>query len=93
MYKSLHFKNRGIIIENYHNDFLLLKSDSKTDLIKLGQAIFEAKPEFVEEVITTEVEICLKLNALFQEHKLEFINQLNLEKNTARQTYFLPVFF
>jgi hypothetical protein len=80
-------------IDNYNNDFLILKSANTLTLRTLGKAIFQAQFDFVEEVIVTEVEICLKLNNRFDETKMEWFKTLGQKEMQPPKTYPLPVYF
>lgn len=80
-------------IKNFYNDFLILKSENQAYLAAVGKAIFDKKLDFVDEVIVTEVEICLKLNQNFQESKIELLQNLELGKKSERRNYQLPVYF
>lgn len=93
MSKSPQWSDNQLDIKNFNNDFLILKSKSKAFLAKMGRAIFQKKYDFVDEVIVTEVEICLKLNALFDPSKMEHFKNLNLEASTKQDFYKLPIYF
>jgi KipI family sensor histidine kinase inhibitor len=91
--KILPLVNSGLDIKNFNNDFLILKSENQTYLAEVGRAIFAKKLDFVEEVIVTEVEICLKLNQNFQESKIEFLQNFELGEKLKKVIYKLPVYF
>ncbi|MEM0994985.1 MAG: carboxyltransferase domain-containing protein [Bacteroidota bacterium] len=93
MSKYLQWGDIKLYVENYNNDFLLLKGTADADLAGIGRAIFQRKFDFVEEVIVTEVEICLKLNGLFQEAKIGLLSLVEIESNTTTQTWTLPIHF
>ncbi len=80
-------------IKNFHHDFLILKSEDHTYLAELGKAIFNQKLDFVDEVIITEVEICLKLNQNFAESKIELLQKMVLGQKSKKTIYKLPVYF
>ncbi|MFK8009853.1 MAG: carboxyltransferase domain-containing protein [Saprospiraceae bacterium] len=80
-------------IKNYNNDFLILKSKNQTYLTELGKSIFNKKLDFVEEVIVTPIEICIKLNHNFEESKIEFLQKIDQKEITKSITYRLPVYF
>ena len=63
--------------------FVLLrdKAESNRELTAVGRAIFEQAFTFVDEVIATEVEICLAVNRQFEPESLREVEQLQLEKN------------
>ncbi len=93
MSRSLQLFDSTIEIDNYNNDFLILKSADRSVIRKIGKAIFYKKFPFVEEVIVTEVEICLKLNQYFDTSKIEEIAKIESGENAKVKTYILPVFF
>jgi len=93
MSKSLQWSDNQLDINNFNGDFLILKSKSKAFLAKVGRAIFQKKYDFIDEVIVTEVEICLKLNALFDTPKMENFKNLNFEESTKQDFYKLPIYF
>ena len=80
-------------IKNYNNDFLILKSKDQTYLAKIGKSIFSKKLDFVEEVIVTPSEVCLKLNNNFEESKMEFLHQLEQNEIAQSKIYQLPIYF
>jgi len=80
-------------IKNYYNDFLILKSKDQTYLAEIGKSIFNKKLDFVEEVIVTPIEICLKLNDNFEESKIEILQKLERLEVTKSNIYQLPVYF
>ena len=89
----LHLFDQEIQVENYHDDFLLLKSTDGRSLTRIGRALFARNFDFIEEVIVTETEICLRPNEGFSEEKLAALAELTEAKSTERQTYTLPVWF
>jgi len=93
MFESQLFPDSSLEVINYNNDFLLLKSTIGAPLQTLGRALLEKQLAFVEEVIVTEVEICLKLNNSFHPSKLEVLNLLNLEESNPVAVYRFPVYF
>ncbi len=93
MSKLLRLGDITLEIKNFNNDFLLLRTTEREKLGALGKAIFENNYDFVEEVIVTEVEICLKLKASFQEKKLETFDNLFLRESMEIRTFNLPVYF
>ncbi len=65
-----------LVCRNFHDEFLLLRRQHATSsdiqitqrvasLPALGQRIYDLQLAFVDEVIATEVEICLRLNPRF----------------------------
>lgn len=63
----------------------------------VGQLLLESKLPFVDEVIATEVEICLKLNDRFQANSLATLQELSLSEQVTSQNadrpLRLPVWF
>lgn len=80
-------------ISNFNNDFLLIRSKSVSDLAHLGRTIFESEFDFVEEVITTEYEICIQVNANFYPAKLDLIKNSVLQEKPPAGSFQIPVFF
>jgi len=93
MFESQLFPNTNLEVFNFNNDFLLLKSTNGTALQTLGKALLEKQLDFVEEVIVTEVEICLKLNGKFHPSKLAILHSLDLEESSQAVSYRFPVYF
>ncbi len=93
MLEWLQYNEYQVSISNFNNDFLLLRSDSSKCLRALGKAIFKARFHFVEEVIVTEAEICVKLNPLFKGEHIALFQQLETEEGHTPKTHQLPVFF
>lgn len=85
--------NPTLIIKNFNNDFLILKSENQSYLAEIGKSIFERKLDFVDEVIVTEVEICLKLNQNFRESKLKLLQKFKLGEESKKNSYQLPIYF
>lgn len=80
-------------IDNYNNDFLLLRTGEQATIKKIGKAIYQQQFDFVDEVIVTEVEVCLKLNTHFKKQKLEALKTISLPDRSEAITYRLPVYF
>ena len=78
-------------IKNYNNDFLIIKAAD--NLQQIGKAIFESKFHFVQEVIVTEKEICVQLNAQFKKEQIDSFYNLELPQQSTSKTYELPVYF
>ena len=94
--KSLRLNNTEIKVTNYHDDFLLLTATDGKPLTQIGHAIFEQKPDFADEVIVTETEICLKLNQNFHSEKLRQLGNILSKTQTAfsaPQIHTIPVYF
>ncbi len=80
-------------IKNFNNDFLILKSENQSYLAEIGKSIFDKNLDFVDQVIVTEVEICLKLNQNFHESKIKLLQDFELEKKSKKTSYKLPIYF
>lgn len=91
--RSLHLHNSDFQVQNFNNDFLLIRATQEGTLAALGKLIYERKFDFIDEVIVTEREICLKLNALFDNQKMELLSTLQPAKQQASNTYRLPIYF
>lgn len=80
-------------IKNFDKDFLLINAKGSSDLRFLGKAIFSRQFDFVEEVIVTESEICLKLNEHYVSDSDEMIKKILVPKKNDKKHYKLPVYF
>lgn len=80
-------------IENYNNDFLIVKSVDRGLLSNAGRSIFESQFDFADEVIVTEEEVCIKLNNRFDESKLIELNNFGTTGKVVNRAYKLPVYF
>lgn len=92
---QLQLNNTTLEVKNFNNDFLLLRerNSSNKSLAQIGKAIYKRNFEFVEEVIVTEIEICLKLNQHFTPSNLESLRNLQLEEMQYFQSYLIPIYF
>lgn len=91
--RSLHLHNLDFQIQNFNDDFLLIWSSEEGALAMLGKLLFEKKFDFIEEVIVTEREVCLKLNAHFDDQKTDLFSTLQPANQQATNTYRLPIYF
>jgi len=60
----------GLYVSNFYDEFLLLRRQDDagaTPLPTLGQRLFNQRFDFVDDVIATEAEICIRLNPHFVE--------------------------
>lgn len=89
----LQIEESRVKITNYNDDFLLINAEEEWILPRLAKAIYEKQFKFIEEVIGTEVEICLKLNKHFRSYKIAELNQVQLKEVDASTTFKLPVYF
>lgn len=79
-----------------YGDFVLLRRtiDGQNSLASFGRSIFEQDLSFVEEVIATEIEICLKLNCDFDADCQRELEQIEvIAGNTKHQSIELPILF
>ncbi len=90
---SLRLFNTDLQVENYNDDFLLLKAKDRDRLIQIGNAIYQQEFNFIDEVIVTEVEVCLKLNKHFEDSSLTDLEQIKISEEALARTFRLPVFF
>ncbi|QEG22584.1 carboxyltransferase domain-containing protein [Mariniblastus fucicola] len=78
-------------------DFLLLRlADGMASSIStIGRVIFESKLDFVDEVIVTEVEICLAVNESFSRERLRELELLDFSSAETAETvtHELPIHF
>ncbi len=81
-----------IRIDNFNDDFLLLQAE-RGNIQQIGKAIFEAKFAFIDEVIVSEIEICLQLNKAYKPYLLSQLADVELDTSSKAKTFQLPVFF
>ena len=62
-------------------------------MAELGKSIFQKGFSFIDEVIVTEVEICLKLNQNFNPSQTDLLFSDKSESITTSQTFKLPIYF
>lgn len=91
--RSLHLHNSEFKVQNFNNDFLLIHATEEGTLSTLGKLIYEKKFNFIDEVIVTEREICLKLNAFFDDSKTDLFTSLQPTSHQPTKTYRLPIYF
>lgn len=89
----LQIDNNTIEIQNYNNDFILLKSVDNINLPLLAKAIYNSKLHFIKEVIATEVEILLQLNDKYKEGMESQLTQLSFLDNQESRNINLPIYF
>jgi len=88
----LHFHDTQLRVQNYQNQFLLIQSEDLEILPAFGKAVFSAQFNFIEEVIVSEVEICLKLASHFKPFDLRKLLSLEQVEATQTTTYRLPIY-
>lgn len=94
--------NQKISIRNYNNIFLILKTEDSENsdmLSEIGSSIYQGQFDFIEEVIISEVEICLQLNTHYKPNKLfqlisSIISKVNSKPEVLNQRIIvLPILF
>ena len=93
MSQYLEVDDTTIKIDNFGKEFLLITAEDSTKIPQIGSAIFRRKFNFVDEVIVTEVEICLKVNDSFSPYKMAELNLLDYGEVLTTKSYDLPVYF
>jgi len=91
--KYLHIDNITLEIHNFNDDFILLKNESNDSLPLIGQAIFDSKFDFVDEVIATHVEIYIKLKSQITDEILNSLSQIKWKKSEESKVITLPIYF
>ena len=93
MSTSIKLCNRTFTLTLFGSDFILLRCDDNKSVFPIGEAIYEQHFSFLEEVIATESEICLKLNAGFKETDLNAMKTIKLSQITQGKMHTVPVWF
>jgi len=93
MSSFLFLNNIKLDIVNFNNDFVLLKSKQPANLSLIGETILNNNFDFIDEVIATEQEICLKTNKNFIFSKLAQFNQLIFKSDHQKRTIKIPIYF
>ncbi len=93
--KSLLLNDILFQIDNYDNEFLIIKSDAENNNFNaiIGEHILKEKYEFIDEVIATNTEILLKLNTKFTDQSLQLLDNKRWELKYQSQLHTLPVCF
>lgn len=91
--RSFHLNNSAFDVQNFNDDFLLIRATEEGTLAALGKLIFEKKFDFIDEVIVTEREVCLKLNGRFDESQMDLFSTLRPSNQPTTHTYRLPIYF
>ena len=83
----LHLEIGSLQINDYVGEFALLRAapGSEFDLPRLGKAILDQRLPFIEEVIATEVEICLKWNQHYYPGALSALSEIDFTANNQRE--------
>ena len=100
MCQLLHLEGCTLQATNHADEFILLRAAGaeQIDLPALGQSILLHEFPFVEEVIATEIEICLKLNSSYRSESLVALQQINFPpqddaSSNASEAYQAPIYF
>jgi len=94
MYSSLQINGILLDVISYADTFVLLRPTRKgQSLYPISQAIYDANFPYIDEVIGSEVEICLKLNNSFKQEQLRELEQLNCLVASKNSSYKLPIYF
>lgn len=92
----------GLYVCNFYDEFLLLRRQDDagtTPLPALGQRLLNQQFDFVEDVIATEVEICIRLNPHFVEAgfptvRVELARAIGQPRaNESLRVWHLPICF
>ncbi len=80
--------------KNFGDCFILLTSKNKKDPLQIiAKAILDNKPDYIDEVIGTQVEICLKLNSLFNDSSLKELENIKPNNRNKSTSFKLPIYF
>lgn len=95
MSKSLNIKDLDLSFDLFKKDFILIrkKSEFEISLHQISQALHSRQLPFIDEVISTEVEILLKLNDKFTSKHLLALSQIKINQEEQINKYYLPVYF
>lgn len=82
-------------IDVYEKEFLIIKNNFQDSSLfsSYAEFLYNCGFEFIDEVIFTEKEICLKLNSRFQYTNINQLTNPDFKKNEGRQKLKLPVLF
>ncbi|MEM9929650.1 MAG: carboxyltransferase domain-containing protein [Bacteroidota bacterium] len=87
------YENGQLHIQNFNNDFLLIRAEGAVNLAQLGQYWHQQHYPFVREVIVAEREICLQLHPDFTETDLDLLFQPVPKTSIQPRGYSLPIRF
>lgn len=90
---SINLHSQEFLIQRFDDDFILLKNEVSPHVFQIGQAIFNEQYEFIDEVIATETEICLKLNHHFNNNSLKHLQSIKKAVENKSISYQIPVCF
>ncbi|NNJ26354.1 carboxyltransferase domain-containing protein [Alienimonas chondri] len=82
---ELRLFGRPIVATEYHGEFLLLRPASADERLpaSFGGKLLSRRPEFCDEVIATEREICLKLNDRYAEQSLNALKGIPIDDDAG----------
>ncbi len=82
-------------IEIFDNDFILLKNDKNVlkEWQSYGKALYNSRLDFIDEVICSEYEICVKLNNTFKYSDIEKLQIEIKEKEISTRVLKMPILF
>ena len=91
--RSLQIANYRVEAKCFNEHFILLTGSINQNLPLLGEAIFESNLPWIEELINSETEICIKINESFNQACLEDL--LKIKPSTTRENhqYTIPIYF
>lgn len=92
----IEFKDRKLKFNLYGREFLRVMNpegyDRKHEFYSFAKTIYQKNFEFVDEVIYTPGEICIRLNKHFQDKNLDVLQQIKLSGKKKVQSFKVPVF-
>lgn len=90
----LRINNQKYNVRVFDNHFALLENESSNKLNQqIGEAILKAELPFIDEIIATEVEICLKLNEAFKIDDLKSLQNIAFTEISESKCFIIPVCF
>ena len=93
MSTSIKLCNTVLELRQFNSEFILLSSNEEENIFPIGEAIYQQRLHFIEEVIATESEICLKLNSHFKAQDLKELEKIDLALSTQGKLHSIPVWF
>lgn len=93
MSNSINICETEFEVNVFGSDFILLRSEDSELVFAVGEAIHNQNYACFEEVIATEIEICLKLSSEFATSDLEKLTTLTISNTDQGRIYEIPVYF
>jgi KipI family sensor histidine kinase inhibitor len=91
--RYLQIEGNRLEIQNYYDDYIILKNEDHQQLPQIAKAIYESQYKFVDDVIATEVEILIKLNKFYESgHEMELEN-IKYSIDHQKRRIQLPIYF